>query len=108
MAAQPRAACRGEQGGCRGSHQISLPWFAGTVLTHSWRAGAVRGVSWAGGLGMNFHQPKDLVSSVISHHGWDLVMPLTWTAPGLDADLHSIDRSSRISVHALHGWDPPL
>jgi len=66
----------GEQGGCWGPHRVSPPPFAGAVLMHNRRVGAVWGVSRAGGLGMNFHQPKDLVSSVIPHHGSD--------APDLD------------------------
>lgn len=61
-----------DQGGCWGPHHVSPPWFAGTTLTLSRRAGAVWGIHRAGGLGMNFHQPKDLASSVIPHRGWDL------------------------------------
>lgn len=63
---------QGDQGGYWGPHHILPPRFARTALTPSRRAGAVRGVRRAGGLGMNFHQPKDLASSVIPHRGWDL------------------------------------
>lgn len=59
---------RGEQGGCWGSRRISPPQF-GVVLMPSQRAGAVWGISGAGGLGTSFHQPKDLVSGIIPHHG---------------------------------------